>query len=41
MGLIGLSVFLGMRYCIWDDSKKVEDVADAAFDLIKNGLKMG
>lgn len=39
--LIGLSVFLGMRYCIWDDSQKVDDIADAAFDLIKNGLKLG
>lgn len=37
--LIGLSVFLGMRYGVWDDSKDLDDVCEAAFDLIKNGLK--
>lgn len=36
--LIGLSVFLGMRFCIWDDSDEIETVTNAAFDLIKNGL---
>jgi AcrR family transcriptional regulator len=40
-GLIGLSVFLGMRYCIWDDSETVENITKAAYDLIENGLKTG
>lgn len=36
--LIGLSVFLGMRFGIWDDTQDLDMIADAAFDLIKNGL---
>lgn len=36
--LIGLSVFLGMRYCIWDDSQNIDTIADGAFALIENGL---
>lgn len=37
-GLIGLSVFLGMRFCIWDDKDDINEITSAAFDLIKNGL---
>ncbi len=37
--LIGLSVFLGMRFGVWDESQDLDEITDAAFDLIKNGLK--
>lgn len=36
--LIGLSVFLGMRYGVWDDSDDLDVLTNAAFDLIENGL---
>ena len=36
--LIGLSVFLGMRYGVWDDSDDLDAITNAAFDLIENGL---
>lgn len=37
--LIGASVFLGMRYGVWDESRSAEEVAEGAADLIANGLK--
>lgn len=39
--LIGLSVFLGMRYAVWDESTDLEAVVDAASDLIERGLIVG
>jgi AcrR family transcriptional regulator len=39
--LIGLSVFLGMRYAIWDETADLETVVDAALDLIERGLALG
>lgn len=37
--MIGMSVFLGMRYAIWDGDLAPETVADAAIDLVAYGLK--
>lgn len=37
--LIGMSVFLGMRYAVWDDDLSAEQVADQAIGLITHGLK--
>lgn len=37
--LIGMSVFLGMRYGIWDCDQSPEAVADAAIDLVSKGLR--
>ena len=37
--LIGMSVFLGMRYAIWDRDMAPADVADAAIDLVSEGLR--
>lgn len=37
--LIGLSVFLGMRFAVWDTDAPLEPVVDAAFDLIDKGLR--
>jgi AcrR family transcriptional regulator len=37
--LIGMSVFLGMRYGIWDRSLAPARVADVAADLISEGLR--
>lgn len=36
--LIGISVFVGMRYATWDDSRGPDDVAAAVADLIAAGL---
>lgn len=36
--LIGLSVFLGMRYAVWEPQAPLGPVVDGAFDLIERGL---
>lgn len=36
--LVGMSVFLGMRYGVWDKERSVQDVARGAYDLIARGL---
>jgi AcrR family transcriptional regulator len=36
--LIGMSVFLGMRFAAWDDSRSADDMADAVADLISTGM---
>jgi AcrR family transcriptional regulator len=38
--LIGLSVFLGMRFAVWETELPLEPVVDAAFDLIERGLAL-
>jgi len=37
--LIGMSVFLGMRYGIWRQDMPPEQVADLAIDLVSEGLR--
>ena len=37
--LIGMSVFLGMRYGIWDEDLSPGEVADVAIDLVSEGLR--
>lgn len=37
--LIGMSVFLGMRYGIWEEDVAPEDVADVAITLVAEGLR--
>lgn len=36
--LMGASTFLGLRYGVWDDNSDVASVAEAASDLMINGL---
>ncbi len=36
--LVGMSVFLGMRFAVWDDTRSVKDMADAVADLIGSGM---
>lgn len=36
--LIGMNVFLGMRYAVWDDSHSAAEIGAAVADLIGNGL---
>lgn len=36
--LIGMNVFLGLRYAVWDDSRSPAEVAARAGDLIQWGL---
>ena len=37
--LIGMSVFLGMRYGIWDEDLSPAEVAEVAIDLVSEGLR--
>ena len=37
--LIGMSVFLGMRYGIWGEDMEPAEVADHAIDLVSEGLR--
>ena len=37
--LIGMSVFLGMRYGIWNEDMDPAEVADHAIDLVSEGLR--
>jgi AcrR family transcriptional regulator len=36
--LLGMSVFLGMRYAVWDDTRSSKDMAATVADLIAKGL---
>ena len=36
--LIGMTVFLGMRFADWDEERSSEDIAAAASDLIARGM---
>jgi hypothetical protein len=36
--LIGMTVFLGMRFSDWDEQRSAEDIATAASDLISRGM---
>ncbi|MDX1571237.1 MAG: TetR/AcrR family transcriptional regulator [Xanthomonadales bacterium] len=36
--MIGMAVFLGMRFGDWDDARSADEVADAMADLISRGL---
>lgn len=37
--LIGMSVFLGMRYGVWSEDKSAEEVAHAVAELLAKGLR--
>ena len=37
--LIGMSVFLGMRYGVWDQDLSPSEVADVAINLVSEGLR--
>ncbi len=37
--LIGMSVFLGMRYGLWNEDMSPGEVADRAIDLVSEGLR--
>jgi AcrR family transcriptional regulator len=39
--VMGMNVFLGLRYGVWDDDRPSESVADTVADMLKNGLKPG
>lgn len=37
--IIGIDVFLGMRYAEWDESRPASEIAEIVADLIANGLR--
>ncbi|SMC83814.1 TetR/AcrR family transcriptional regulator [Novosphingobium sp. B1] len=36
--IMGMNVFLGLRFGVWDDSRPVDDIARVAADLLGEGL---
>jgi AcrR family transcriptional regulator len=36
--LMGMNVFLGLRYGVWDDGRPVEDITATVEDLLRDGL---
>lgn len=38
--LIGMTVFLGMRFALWDDEHSIEEAANAAADLVSSGMEV-
>ncbi|WP_353216574.1 TetR/AcrR family transcriptional regulator [Sandarakinorhabdus sp.] len=36
--IMGMNVFLGLKFGVWDDGQPVDEIAAAAHDLIANGL---
>ncbi|HAF42641.1 MAG TPA: TetR family transcriptional regulator, partial [Sphingobium sp.] len=36
--IMGMNVFLGLRFGVWDDSRPVEEIAEVAADLLGEGL---
>lgn len=38
--LMGMNVFLGLRFGVWDASRPVEDIAGVAADLLRDGLSI-
>ena len=39
--IIGLNVFLGMRFAAWDDDESPERIAGSALDLLARGMEPG
>lgn len=39
--LMGMNVFLGLRYSIWSDEDSVEQVAEAASSILQRGIAAG
>lgn len=37
--IIGINVFLGMRYAEWDESRPASEIAESVADLISDGLR--
>jgi AcrR family transcriptional regulator len=37
--IMGMNVFLGLRYGVWDDSRPIDEIADVVSDLHRNGLQ--
>lgn len=36
--IMGMNVFLGLRYCVWGDDASVEHVSALAHDLLRDGI---
>ena len=36
--LMGMNVFIGLRYGVWEDSRPSEEIAAAVEDLLRNGI---
>ena len=37
---MGMNVFLGPRYGVWEEDRGAAEVADVAADLLKRGLRV-
>jgi hypothetical protein len=38
--IMGMNVFLGLRFGVWSEAESVDAIAAAAHDLLANGLKL-
>jgi len=38
--IIGMNVFLGMRYAEWDESRPASEIAEIVTDMIANGIRL-
>ena len=36
--IMGMNVFLGMRYTLWSDDMSIEEVAGAAYSILRDGI---
>lgn len=36
--IMGMNVFVGLRYGVWDDTRPIEEIAAAAEDLLRDGI---
>ncbi|MGB3795006.1 MAG: TetR/AcrR family transcriptional regulator [Alteraurantiacibacter sp.] len=36
--LMGMNVFLGLRYSVWDEGAEADRIADLASDMLRNGI---
>lgn len=36
--IMGMNVFLGLRYAVWDEDRSVDEIVDIAGDILANGI---
>jgi AcrR family transcriptional regulator len=39
--IMGMNVFLGLRFGVWDDARNADEIAGLANDLVKRGIESG
>ncbi|MCB2066260.1 MAG: TetR/AcrR family transcriptional regulator [Erythrobacter sp.] len=39
--IMGMNVFLGLRFCVWSDDRTIDDVAEVAARILERGITAG